>query len=262
VTPASRANIVSSFTVVKGSMIPETYEVLAQWDFELSKKANLDRLRNQNYIGAHSASWLRDVAKVLNRRLEPDGRDRALVVLAKGGLPLDEWKPLLLWHITRDEFLLRDFLVNWLFVAHEEGVYRVRPEDLHDYLRSVASRGGEIEHDWTDSTLERVAVGLLKISADFGLLQGSAIKEFSHYHLPERSLMYLVRSVLQHEAGSPRRMLDSVEWRMYLMHEEDVRNELLRLHQFRRVHFESAGSVVQLSMELESPLEFAEDLVA
>ncbi len=243
-------------------MIPETYEVLAQWDFALSKKANLDRLRDQNYIGAHSANWLRDIAKVLNRRLEPDGRDRALVVLAKGGFPLDEWKPLLLWHITRDEFLLRDFLVNWLFVAKDEGVYRVRPEDLHDYLRSVTTRGGETEHEWTEATLERVAAGLLKISADFGLLQGSAVKEFAHYHLPERSLMYLIRAVLQHEAGSPRRMLDSVEWRMYFMGEGDVRNELLRLHQFRRVHFESAGSVVQLSMELESPLEFAEDLVA
>ena len=79
-----RANVVSSFTAVKGAMIPETYEVLAQWDFELTKKANLDRLREQNYIGAHSANWLRDVAKVLNRRLDPDGRDRALVVLAKG----------------------------------------------------------------------------------------------------------------------------------------------------------------------------------
>jgi len=262
VTPVSRANVVSSFTMVKGSMIPETYEVLAQWDFELSKKANLDRLREQNYIGAHSANWLRDVAKVLNRRLDPAGRDRSLAVLAKGGFPLDEWKPLLLWHITRDEFLLRDFLVNWLFVAHQDGVYRVRPEDLHDYLRSVASRGGEIEHEWTEATLARVAAGLLKISADFGLLHGTVVKEFAQYHLPERSLTYLLRAVLQHEAGSARRMLDSVEWRMYLMREEDVRDELLRLHQFRRVHFEAAGSIVQLSMELESPLEFAEDLVA
>jgi hypothetical protein len=254
--------VVSSFTVVKGSMIPETYEVLAQWDFGLSKKANLDRLREQNYIGARSDNWLRDIAKVLNRRLDPDGRDRALVVLAKGGLPINEWKPLLLWHITRDEFLLRDFLVNWLFVAYQEGMYRVRAEDLHDYLRSVASRGGETEHEWTDATLARVAAGLLKISADFGLLHGSAVKEFAHYHLPERSLAYLLRAVLHHEAGSPRRLLDSVEWRMFLMREEDVSDELLRLHQFRLVHFEAAGSLVQLSMEHESPLEFAEALVA
>jgi hypothetical protein len=259
---APRANVVSSFTVVKGAMISETYEVLARWDFDLSKKANLDRLRDQNYIGAHSANWLRDVGKVLNRRLEPDGRDRALVVLAKGGFPIDEWKPLLLWHMTRDEFLLRDFLTNWLFEAHEEGVYRVRPVDLHEYLRSLPARGGETEHVWTEATLGRVAAGLLKISADFGLLNGTAVKEFCHFSLPERSLAYLLRAVFQQESGSPRRMLESVDWRMYLMTEDDLRRELLRLHQFKLIQFDVAGSLVQLSMRPEAPLDFAEELVA
>ena len=45
------------------------------------------------------------------------------------------WRPLMLWHMTRDEFLVRDFLEGWLFEAYEEGVYRLRPVDLHDYLR-------------------------------------------------------------------------------------------------------------------------------
>ena len=31
---ADRQNVVSSFTVVKGAMIPETYEVLSQWDLD------------------------------------------------------------------------------------------------------------------------------------------------------------------------------------------------------------------------------------
>lgn len=73
---ADRSKVVSSFTIVKGALIPETYEVLAQWDLDLSKKANLDRLRRENYIAAPSGTWLRDVAKVLNRRLEPGGKDR------------------------------------------------------------------------------------------------------------------------------------------------------------------------------------------
>ena len=68
----------------------------------------------------------------MNRRFEPNGRDRALVVLAKNGCPIDEWKPLLLWHITRDEFLLRDFLLNWLFSGFDAGAFRVRPEDLYE----------------------------------------------------------------------------------------------------------------------------------
>jgi hypothetical protein len=81
------------------------------------------------------------VAKVLNRRFDPDAGDRALVVLARGGLPLDEWKPILLWHITRDEFLLRDFLENWLFSAYDAGAYRANPEGT-PRLPALDSRPG------------------------------------------------------------------------------------------------------------------------
>jgi hypothetical protein len=48
-TVRTRSSIVSSFTIVKGAMIPETYEVLARRDFEESKKANLDRLGDKNF---------------------------------------------------------------------------------------------------------------------------------------------------------------------------------------------------------------------
>jgi hypothetical protein len=262
VTAFDRQQVVSSFTIIKGAMITETYEVLARWDFGRDKKANFDRLLSENYIGAQSANWLRDVAKVLNRRLDPNDRDRPLAILARGGLPIDEWKPVLLWHITRDEFLFRDFLVTWLFDAYERGVYRMHPEDLHEYLTTVGRRGGKTAHTWTPSTLGRVATGLLKMAADFGLLTGSAPKEFAHYHTPERSFSYLIRAVLEHESGSAQRMLESQEWRMFLMREDDVANELLRLHQFRALGFEQAGSLVQLTLAVESPLRFAEELVA
>src|ERR1700733_13554108 len=98
-----RSHVASSFTILKGAMIDETYAVLAAWDFTLSKRENLDRLRRDNFIGAPTSTWLRDVAWVMNRRFEPSARDRALTILAKSGCPIDEWKPLLLWHITRDE---------------------------------------------------------------------------------------------------------------------------------------------------------------
>jgi len=258
----NRQHVVSSFMVVKGALIHETYEVLAQWDLNLDKRTNLDRLRGENYIGARSNNWLRDVAKVINRRLDPDGRDRPLVVLARGGLPLEEWKPILLWHMTRDEFLLRDFLINWLFDAYQQGIYRVAPEDLVDFLGSIGERGGQTEHEWTESTVKRVSAGLLKMAADFGLLTGGTAKEFAHYHVPERSVTYLIRAILKQEAGSAERMLASADWRMYFMSEDDVTNELLRLHQFRRLEFEQAGSLVQLSLELKEPLQFAEEMVA
>jgi hypothetical protein len=258
---ASRGNVVSSFTIVKGTMIDETYAVFAAWDFTRSKRENLDRLREENFIGASTATWLRDVAKVLNRRFDPAERDRGLVVLAKSGCGLEEWKPLLLWHMTRDEFLLRDFLQNWLYPAYEFGAFRVRPEELHGYLRSIGKRGGTTEHAWTEATLKRVAAGLLKISVDFGLLRGTVAKEFASYHLPERSFLYLLHAIREEEQ-SPSKVIDAADWRMFLMRPSAVEHELLRLHQFRKLEYQVAGSLVQLTLPCSSLREYAERMAA
>jgi hypothetical protein len=258
---SSRANIVSSFTMIKGAMINETYAVFAAWDFDRTKRENLDRLRNENFIGAGSTTWLRDVAKVLNRRFDPNGRDRALVVLAKNGCDIEEWKPLCLWHITRDEFLLRDFLQNWLFPAYDAGNFRVRPEELHDYLRDIAKRGGTTEHSWSQATLNRVAAGLLKMAVDFGLLRGTIVKEFASYHLPERSFLYLLYAIRE-EMQSPRMVLESKDWGMFLMTPADVERDLLQLHQYRKLDYHVAGSIVQLNLPYANVCEYAERMVA
>ena len=256
-----RSNIVSSFTVIKGAMIEDTYAVFSAWDLDLSKRENLDRLREKNYIGASSATWLRDVAKVLNRRFDPAGRDRSLVVLAQRGLPVDEWKPLLLWHMTRDEFLVRDFLETWLFAAYDSGAYRVHLDDVAEYLRDIGKRGGEVEHGWSEQTTKRVAAGLLKIAVDFGLLRGSIAKEFVSFHLPERSFLYLLHA-MRDEKLSPSKVVASREWRLFLMRPADVEHELLRLHQYRKLEYQVAGSLVQLSLPCTSSREYAERMVA
>lgn len=260
-TSNARANVVSSFTVIKGAMIEETYAVFSAWDFAASKRENLDRLRNTNFIGARSATWLRDVAKVLNRRFEPEGRDRPLVSLAKHGLSIEAWKPLLLWHMTRDEFLVRDFLETWLFSAYEAGAFRIRPEEVENYLCDISKRGAVTEHPWSVQTTKRVAAGLLKIASDFGLLRGSAAKEFASYHLPEPSFMYLLHAVRDSKLSASK-VISSPDWRLFLMRPSDVEHELLRLHQFRKLGYHVAGSLVQLDLPCTSVSEYAERMVA
>lgn len=242
-------------------MIEETYAVFAGWDFDRSKRENLDRVRAENFIGAGSATWLRDVAKVLNRRFDPAGRDCPLVVLAKQGVSLDEWKPLLLWHMTRDEFLVRDFLETWLFSAYEAGTFRIRSEDVETYLGGIGKRGATVEHAWSEETTKRVAAGLLKIAVDFGLLRGSIAKEFASYHLPERSFLYLLHA-MRDEKLSPSKVIASPEWRLFLMRPADVEHELLRLHQFRKLDYQVAGSLVQLSLPCTSTRDYAERMIA
>jgi hypothetical protein len=256
-----RARIASSFTAIKGAMVGETYATFAKWDLSRSKRENLDRLRRENFIGARSAAWLRDIVKVLRRRFDPDGRDRPLIILAQNACALEIWKPLLLWHITRGEFLLRDFLLNWLYPTYMSGAFRVRPEDLTGFLRSIDERGGIIENAWSETTTARVAAGLLKMTVDFGLLHGSAVKKFASYHLPDQSFLYLLHSI-RDVLPNPRKLIEAEDWRMFLMRPEDVERELLRLHQYRRLDYQVAGSLVELRLPCASSQEYAERMVA
>ena len=256
----SRSSVVSSFTIIKGSLIDETYAAFQLWDLEQDKQSNLRRMKERNVLGAKSAHWLRDVAFVLSRRFDPVGRDRPLVELAIAGCDRDVWKPLLLFHMTRDEFLVRDFLIRWLYSKFAQGAYRLQTDDVTNYLRSLSGKKGvEWSGKWTDSTTSRVASGLLRIATDFGLLIGTAHKEFASYYLPEQSFIYLLHAMADVEPNA-RRIIDAEDWHMFLMDTSDVDRELLRLHQFRKVHYEAAGSLAQLKLPHRSSADYAREL--
>lgn len=252
-----RESVVSSFTIIKGALIAETYAAFTAWDLAASKRENLQRITTENPIAARSSAWLRDVAKVLNRRFDPSGRDRALVLLAQKQCPLETWKPILLWHMTRDEFLLRDFLLNWLYPAWEAGVYRVRTDEVEGYLRSVPARGGTVEHEWTQPTRERVILGLVRLAVDFGLLEAPQNRQFCSYHLPEEAFVYLLLAMADQGLGAVQ-ILGCEDWRMYLMRSSDVESELFGLHQYRKLEYQVAGTLSQLALPYDSALDFAE----
>lgn len=257
-----RAGVVSSFTVIKGALVSETYEAFRHWDFGEDRRTNIARLKDLNVFGARSANWLRDLGKVLNRRFEPNGRDQPLIRMARGGVDLSVWRPALLWHMTRDEFLVRDFLINWLEPRFREGTFRIRVKDVYPYLAEIHDRGLTQEGKrWSGVTLERVASGLLGIAADLGLLKGNAVKEFGSHHLPDEGFLYVLHAVADIESNGAE-VIRSPEWQMYLYQPAEVEQEILRLHQFRKLHYERAGSVVALSLPYESAAEYATSLCA
>ena len=109
--------------------------------------------------------------------------------------------------------------------------------------------------------MNRVATALLKMAVDFDLLRGSVVKEFASYHLPERSFLYLLYAIRE-EMHSPRKVLESEDWRMFLMTPADVERELLLLHQYRKLDYHVAGSIVELTLPYASACEYAERMVA
>ncbi len=259
--PRARSSEISTFTIIKGSLIPETYAAFRDWDFEETDDENFDRIRRANSLGARSANWLRDVIKVLHRRFAPASYDRALVMLAQARCPIEVWTPILFWHITRDEFLLRDFVVRWLFAEFEAGRYAIRTENVLDYFATLESGPTRQAAGWSESTRRRMAVGLLRLAADFGLLRGGTTRHFASYQLPDESFLYVLHAIAEGEPNA-RKIIESPEWRLYLMDPGDVEQAIFRLHQFRKVHYEVAGSLAQLELPFGSSMEFARRLCA
>jgi hypothetical protein len=258
----ARSHVVSSFTLAKGSLIEETYKIFQDWDFSVSRQENLRRVREDNTIGAKSANWALYVAQVLNRRFDPAGRDLPLVELAKAHCSPNIWKPILLWHMTRDEFLLRDFLVHWLYPRWLGGTLRVSSADLFPYLKSLSRQPGIVcSGEWSDATTARIASALLRIGYDFGLLSGKVARSFASYHLPEASFIYLLHAMI--DAGmSVSGIIESEDWHMYLMGSADVERELLRLHQFQKLQYNVAGSLAQLDLPKGSSGDYAKEIVS
>ena len=133
----------------------------------------------------------------------------------------------------------------------------MRPRELDDFLLGLVHRGGETQHEWSEATRQRVAAGLLRAAADFGLIRGTAVKEFASYSIPERSFLYILHA-MRDQHVSPARIISSEDWQMYLMDSDQVEHELFRLHQFKKLDYEAAGTLLQLTLPDQTALEYAE----
>jgi len=252
---------ISTFSVTKGGKITETYTYFAEWDLSISLDDNLARLREENLIHASTDAWLKEMRRIFRVRFGDIQRHRNLVRLAQGprALAQETWAPILLWHLCFRELLLSDFLEVWLYERKQEGMLRVRADDVRSYLAELRPRG-LLDKEWKPSSVSRMASGLPSYAADFGLLQGRAVKEMVPYHLPEEALLYILYD-LGTELSSTDRILSDKRWRRFLLSRQELEQELLRLHQHRLLSFELAGSIVSLELPHENVNEYVEQLV-
>ena len=251
----------STRLIRKGALIEETYAALQHWKLGKSIKENLRRIQETNVVGAKNAGWLHEIVVTLSSRFTDEASLEPLVVLAQGRFPLDKWRPCLLWHIgTIDELYYR-FATEWLYQEHRAGVYLIRTEDVVPFVHMLTD--GRIASGGTLSEYGavRAARDLLLMASDFGLLTGSQTRQFASYHLPEESFLYLLHVMVEQEPNA-NRLVHSPDWRMFLMSPEDVERELFRLHQYRKLQYDVAGSLSQLTLPCRSPIEYARELVA
>lgn len=227
---------------LQGAFLDEMWLACVHWDLGATTAANGRRLATENPFGK-SVSWAERVSTVVRQRIDPE-RDRPLILLAKSGIDRQVWNPILLWHLAQEQRLLHEFLCTWLWAKFEEGAVMIGASEVTAWLSTIEKTQGR---PWKPSTRTRIANGLLGICVDFGLMEGSKRRRFAPYQLPDQALLYLLHAI---SASQPnvRNVLDAPDWRMFRVRPEDLERELLRLHQLHRLHYDVAGSLVQLRL--------------
>ncbi len=247
---ASHITPYSSYGLIKGSLISDTLQVCKGWDLEASKRANLNRVRSSNCIGAPTQAWLKQVCTTFSRRFEPSSRDRSLVLAANTSIGQQHWKPLLLWHMANSEPLLGDGLL-WAWDISSAGGDQVQSAQALQWLEHTTSQGHLEVEGWSTNTRKRVASGLLKAGADFGLFQGKVKRRFTAYYLADEPLLYVLLESLASNRTTAAALADQ-RWLWFRLPEPELEHRLLLLHQAQVISYYRAGSVVELKLPADS----------
>ena len=241
--------------LIRGPLISDTLQAFQSWNLEDSKRANLDRLRQSNSIGAPTQAWLKKVCSALSSRFDPAGRDRPLVLAARTETGQRHWKPLLLWHLSIRDQLLGDGLC-WSAQLYSDGADLLQSAQVLTWLESTGDQDHPEVAAWSEATRKRVAGGLLKAGVDLGLLQGRVKRRFTAYYLADEPLLYVLLQALASNRTTAAALADP-RWLWFRLPEAELEHRLLLLHQAKVISYYRAGSVVDLKL----PESSAEALV-
>lgn len=243
----------------KGAFIEETYRVFTHWDSTHTTRENIDRIRRDNPLGAPNHAWLREITATLLTRFSHGESVEPLVILAKAGYPVERWRYCLLWHFAGTDGLFARFCKEFLVEQLRKGVVVFTTESVKPFMERLKAEG-VIESDLSDYGIVRGARDLLLMAADFGLIKGTPNRRFTHDAIPEDAILYAIYGTMESVQSISLTIRDD-RWKLFLMTPADVERELLNLHQYRRVRYEQAGSVRELSLPFPGLIEFTRSLV-
>lgn len=247
--------------IIKASaLIADTKLLLAEWRLADTVEANLERVRRENLLGKSSRTRLTDVLTIFRQRYFDDLEvGEALVTLAQGHAPSPWLDPLLYFFSALNDRTLRDLVIEVLYRRSASGYTEVSPELILRQLRTWVAEG-QTTTAWEETTMSRVARGVMATLRDFGVLEGKVNKRLTPIYLPTPAFA-LIALWLQKREQAGNRVLHSEDWRLFFLPVEGVERFFLEAHQEHLLSYYAAGSVVRLEFPAATMREYAHVLL-
>ena len=246
----------SSQIIKAGALIGDTKTLLSHWDVGVSANENISRALRDNVFGKASRSRVEDILAIFRKRyLVEKPVTRALVALTRGKFPSAALERLFYFHAARADRLLYDTVIEILGPLKSRGLIDIDVKHLQRSLTHWVIEGKTKGH-WSESTVTRIARGLLSALRDFGVLQGSVNKKIASAYFPVESFAYVAFYLKQHQASGAK-LIGLPEWNLFFLGKEAVERFLFEAHQRELLEYHVAGSVTRLTFPAETLEEYA-----
>lgn len=250
----TRPSTFSQRLLRKGPLVEETYRLFSGWSFEESIAQNIRRALSGQF---KTVSWEKEVTQTTTQRVNNLDLIRPLIVLAQKGASFADWRDCWRLWIGATEQPFGDFALDWLFREFAGGRYQIRSENAREFAVTVWKKHSP-KRSLSEYGVARMARDLFRSSASLGMLAGEGPnKTFAPIAMRDDVVLFYVHMIAEFEGSAPK-VATSNLWRLAYMTPADVHASLLHLHQFKRLDYQVAGSLVQLALPAKSPLAFAE----
>jgi hypothetical protein len=179
----------------------------------------------------------------------------SLVILTRGKLPGAVLDKILYYHTALADRLLYDSITEIVLPMHERGLIDIDVGTFQRFLSKWVAEG-KSSGNWSETTMVRIAQGLLSALRDFGVLQGEVNKKIAPIFLPVEAFSYIVFYMKQHQPSGAK-ILELPDWKLFFLSREGVERFLFEAHQRDLLEYHVAGSVTRLTFPANTLEEYA-----
>jgi len=241
----SRKRIYSSRILKAGALLNETKTLISAWNESASNSENIARFQHENILGKASRSRANDILTAFRQRYLVDGQVmRTLTLLIKMRCPAEIINRILYFHAAMSDPLIHDFAAEMLWSKYHRGLQEVSVDETRDWINKKIAEGRTME-PWSEETLKRSARGLMSALRDYGILNGIKHKQIAPIYVPIGAFCYIA-FYLHSLRLSGKSLLESVEWRLFLLEARDVEKLLIEAHQLHLLEYRAAGCVIRI----------------
>lgn len=244
-----------------GAAIDDSRLLVRAWSDALKEDQIIQELVSENILGKTSRMRTKDVIRrVFIPRFvsgEPKNAWRYLQVLEKAGTDSETINALLYYHTAKSEGILYDFVVQEVFPRFMVGHSDIGVEDVVKFISEAVLE--EKKEVWSDTVSLKVARGMLAALRDFGILEGKAKKQIKTTYLSPAAFA-IIAFLIHTKTKSGEKIINSDDWKLYLLSPEVVERKLLEAHQLDFLAYKAAGNIKRIDFSYKSVEEMAHEL--